>query len=170
MRKFAVVFVAGLVLAALFWAASRPAPPVRRGLPAIGFIDAQGRTLTLADFAGKVVVLSFWASWCLPCRTEMPAFDRLQQKFGDRGLAIVAVSIDFRGLAAVDAFYEQTAINALPRYLDPSREAAKQLGFAGVPSALIVDRRGREAARIEGSINWESARIATLLNRLLDER
>jgi thiol-disulfide isomerase/thioredoxin len=159
--------VVTLGVAGALW--GRPAAPGRRALPEVAFFDAQGRETKPADFSGKVVVLDFWASWCLPCRQEMPAFDRMQQKFGPRGLVIVAVSIDQRGLPAVDAFYADIGLTHLGRYIDPTREAARKIGFMGIPSAVVIDRHGREAARIEGPINWESGRIANLLSRLLDE-
>jgi thiol-disulfide isomerase/thioredoxin len=158
------------VVLLLAFFASQPAQAAEsRFAPVIAFVDAEGREKSLADYSGKVLIVDFWASWCVPCRAEMPAFDRLQQKFSARGLQIVPIAVDARGLPAVEAFYRDSGVANLPIYLDPSREAAKKIGFAGIPSALIVDRRGREAARIEGPINWESSRITALLERLLNE-
>ena len=151
-------------------AAPFPAQAAEPMAPVIAFADSQGAPKTLADFSGRVLIVDFWATWCVPCRQEMPAFERLQQKLGARGLFVVPIAIDARGLPAVEAFYRDNGVANLPIYLDTSREAAKKIGFAGIPSALIVDRRGREAARIEGPINWESSRIIALLERLLDEK
>lgn len=166
-RRLAFLAAIGL-LGALGSVAIGAAEPTRPQAPKIVFFDAKGQKTGLDAFAGKVVVLSFWASWCLPCRDEMPSFDRMQQRLDDRGLRIVPVSIDARGLEAVDGFYAERAIAHLPRFTDPSREAAKALGFIGIPSALILDRQGGVAARIEGPINWDSARIASLIDKLLD--
>jgi thiol-disulfide isomerase/thioredoxin len=144
--------------------------PKRDAAPRIEFQDAQGRPTTIGAFAGKVVLLDFWASWCLPCQREMPLFDHLQEKLGSRGFVVVPVSIDAHGLEAVSGFYAGQNIRRLEKFTDPSREAAKRLGFVGIPSALILDRQGRIAARIEGPINWESSRIAALFDRLLSEK
>jgi thiol-disulfide isomerase/thioredoxin len=147
-----------------------PVTPLdRRDLAPFEFTDAAGHTLTLDAFAGKVVLLDFWATWCKPCRDEFPVFDRLQAQLGPKGLVVVPVSIDLKGMAAVDAFYAETGVTRLAKYSDSSREAAKAAGFAGLPSALLIDRHGREAARIEGAADWESDRIAAILSRLLKE-
>lgn len=160
-----------LALGAAFWLFSPAASSQEReAAPKIEFRDAQGRPTTIAAFAGKVVLLDFWASWCLPCQREMPLFDRLQEKLGSRGFVVVPVSIDVRGLEAVSRFYAEQNISRLEKFTDPSREAAKRLGFVGIPSALILDRQGRIATRIEGPINWESSRITALFDRLLAEK
>ncbi len=172
-----------LALGAAFWLFNPPASSQKqsqkssqelsqaRDAPSpIEFRDAQGRATTIGAFAGKVVLLDFWASWCLPCQREMPIFDRLQDKLESRGFAVVPVSIDARGLAAVSGFYADQNIRHLAKYADPSRDAAKRLGFVGIPSALILDRHGRIAARVEGPINWESSRITALFDRLLGEK
>ncbi len=160
-----------LALGAAAWLFIPPASSQQRDAPPkIEFQDAQGRATTIGAFAGKVVLLDFWASWCLPCQKEMPLFDRLQEKLESRGFAVVPVSIDARGLEAVSGFYADQSIRHLAKFTDPSREAAKRLGFVGIPSALILDRHGRIAARVEGQINWESGRITALLDRLLSEK
>lgn len=142
----------------------------REPAPNIEFQDAQGRATTIGAFAGKVVLLDFWASWCLPCQREMPLFDHLQEKLGSRGFLVVPVSIDAHGMEAVSRFYADQHISHLEKFIDPSRGAAKRLGFVGIPSALILDRQGRIATRIEGPINWESSRITALFDRLLAEK
>lgn len=142
----------------------------RRALPPFHFTGADGRIFTVSDFAGKVVLLDFWATWCQPCRGELPIFDRLQECLGPQGLIVVPVAVDLKGLPAVDDFYAATGVEHLGKYLDPSREAPRAVGFNGLPSALLIDRRGRVAARVEGVANWESGRLAKLMSRLLEER
>ncbi len=160
-----------LALGAAFWLFSPSASSEQRdAAPKIEFQDAQGRPTTVRAFTGKVVLLDFWASWCLPCQREMPLFDHLQDKLGSRGFVVVPVSIDSRGLEAVSGFYADQKISHLEKFTDPSRGAAKRLGFVGIPSALILDRQGKIAARIEGPINWESGRITALFDRLLSEK
>jgi thiol-disulfide isomerase/thioredoxin len=143
--------------------------PERRSLPPFEFTDSAGRALTIEAFAGQVVLLDFWATWCKPCRDEFPVFDRLQARLASKGLVVVPVSIDLKGMPAVDAFYAETGVIHLAKYSDPSRDAARAAGFAGLPSALLIDRHGREAARVEGAADWESGRVAEILSRLLDE-
>jgi thiol-disulfide isomerase/thioredoxin len=170
MTRALVAGLSILALGAAFWLPTPPASSQQRDAPPrIEFQDAQGRPTTIAAFAGKVVLLDFWASWCAPCQREMPIFDHLQEKLESRGFAVVPVSIDARGLDAVTGFYAAQNIRHLGKYTDSSRQAAKRLGFVGIPSALILDRSGRIAARIEGPINWESSRITGLFDRLLSE-
>jgi thiol-disulfide isomerase/thioredoxin len=141
----------------------------RKQVAPIAFADEKGRTVSLAEFRGKVVILDFWATWCGPCQKEFPAFDRLQAKLGKRGLAVVPVSIDLKGLPAVDAFYAKLNILYLSKYIDDTRESAKALGLKGLPSTLVLDREGREVTRVEGPADWESKEVIALLNRLLGE-
>ena len=144
------------------WVAAEPRP-----VPAFTFTDQDGKTLTLADFKGKVVVLDVWATWCTPCRAEFPRFDRLQAALAEKGLAVVPVSVDLGGRKPVDKFYDDLGVKALSKYLDPSNESAKALGLRGLPTTLIIDREGREIARIEGEAPWDSsetiARFETML-------
>ncbi|MGO9985474.1 MAG: TlpA family protein disulfide reductase [Rhodomicrobium sp.] len=156
-------------LAGIYGFNRRDAASSRRPLPYITFADDKGHLVSPDEFRGKVVLLDFWATWCGPCREEFPAFDRLQAKLGGRGLAVVPVSVDLKGLPAVDAFYAKLQIEHLPKYVDDTRESAKALGLHGLPSTLVLDRQGREVTRVEGPAAWESAPVTALLTRLLDE-
>ena len=115
-----------------------------RPLPELRFADAGGRKLTLADFRGRLVLLNLWATWCVPCRKEMPALDRLQARLGGSGFEVVALSIDRKGLSAVQPFYQELVLKALRIYVDQSGEAADKLGAPNIPTTLLVDRNGRE--------------------------
>ena len=144
------------------WAAAAPKP-----VPAFTFTDQDGKTLSLADFKGKVVVLDVWATWCTPCRAEFPRFDRLQAALGEKGLAVVPVSVDLGGRKPVDKFYDDLGVKALSKYLDPSNESAKALGLRGLPTTLIIDREGREIARIEGEAPWDSSETIARFEAML---
>ena len=102
----------------------RPAPELR-------FIDGAGQQRTLADSRGKTVLLNLWATWCVPCRTEMPALDRLQVRLGGPDFEVVALSIDRMGLPAVQAFYAELGLKALTIYVDETGRAANQLSASG---------------------------------------
>lgn len=152
-------------------AASLPSLHAPQPLPApLAFSDADGKTVDIDTFRGKVVVLDYWATWCAPCKAEFPALDRLQGRFAGQGLQVVPVSIDRGGRAAVDRFYGETKIANLPEYLDPTSTNAGPLGLRGVPTTLILDRQGREVARVEGSVAWDSPEASRFFEQLLDNK
>jgi thiol-disulfide isomerase/thioredoxin len=138
-----------------------------RELPTLHFANGDDGALTLADFYGKVVLLNIWATWCIPCRKEMPALDRLQAKLGGEGFEVVALSIDQGGARAVRAFYEQIGIRRLGIYVDTSGYVARTLNLIGVPTTLLVDRDGRELARAIGPAKWDSPDLVSLIKRVI---
>jgi len=123
---------------------------------AINFDDAQGRSRNLADFKGKVVLLNIWATWCGPCRKEMPALDRLQAALGGPEFEVVALSIDRGGTDAVRKFFADIGIRTLAMYLDSSGQALRTLSALGLPTTLLIDREGREIGRLIGPAEWDS--------------
>jgi len=127
-----------------------------RPVPNIAFEDGAGRKLTLADFRGKVVLLNVWATWCPPCRREMPALDRLQQQLGGPAFEVVALSIDSAGLPAVKEFYLETGVSKLGVYIDKSMQSTSTLGATGLPTTLLIDAQGREIGRKLGPAEWDS--------------
>ncbi len=126
-----------------------------RALRTIAFEDGQGRKRALSDFRGRVVLLNVWATWCVPCREEMPALDRLQQNFGGPGFEVLALAIDAGGAAAVKRFYEEIGIRALAVYVDRTMRASGDLAVVGVPTTLLIDRDGREIGRRTGPAPWD---------------
>ena len=136
-------------------------------LPELRFQDAAGKSLGLSDFRGKVVVLNLWATWCIPCRAEMPTLDRLQAQLGGPRFEVLALSIDRGGRKAVDPFFRQVGITHLTRNLDPGGEAASRLGVLGLPTTLLIDPKGRELGRLIGPAEWDSAEMTAFLRRLV---
>ncbi|MEX1073787.1 MAG: TlpA disulfide reductase family protein [Burkholderiales bacterium] len=126
-----------------------------RPLPEIAFADGAGKPKTLADFRGKIVLLNVWATWCPPCREEMPSLDRLQKALGGPRFEVVALSIDAEGAPAVQRFYKEIGIASLAIYVDPAMRAAGQLGTLGVPTTLLIDAQGRELGRHAGPAQWD---------------
>ena len=171
MRAAAAVLLACAIAAgvALLAPRSGEAEGERKAPPPILFADETGARVDLSAFRGKVVLLNFWASWCRPCRDEMPSLDRLQARLGPRGLVVAPVAIDLKGLPAVDAFYREFAIAHLPKYVDDTRESARAVGLAGVPGTLILDRQGREVFRVEGPLDWDGLAVGMRLDSLLKE-
>ncbi|QRM35258.1 TlpA disulfide reductase family protein [Microvirga sp. VF16] len=152
-----MAFVAGLV--------STPVPanelPERlqlyakpRPVPAITFKGPQGEDLTLASFRGKFVVLNIWATWCVPCRKEMPTLDRLQGLFNNDDVAVVALSLDRQGREVVDKFFRDIGVEHLVPYVDSSGQALRDLGLVGLPGTLLIDRDGLEIGRLLGEADW----------------
>lgn len=137
-------------------AASRP-------VPQLTFLGPTERSYTLADFRGKVVLLNIWATWCAPCREEMPALDRLQQALGGPDFEVVALSIDKDGMAAVRRFYDEIGVHALAPYVDPSMRAASALRIVGVPTTLLLDLQGGERWRKTGPEKWDAPEIVAAL-------
>ncbi len=140
-------------------------PP--RPLPELRFVDGEGRPLTLADFRGKVILLNIWATWCIPCLREMPTLDRLQAKLGGPDFEVVVLSIDIGGVAVVKKFYRALKLKALGIYVDKTTRARVALGIAGIPTTLLIDRRGREIGRYAGPAEWDDTPAIEFIRRYL---
>lgn len=123
-------------------------------VPEIHFAAADGAARTLADYAGHGVVLNLWATWCPPCVAEMPALDRLARALRAERVAVLALSSDRGGAAVVERFYKERGIRDLAVLLDPRGEASRALGARGLPTTLVIDRKGRERVRVEGPADW----------------
>jgi len=130
---------------------------------AIQFEDAEGRPRKLTDFRGKIVLLNIWATWCVPCRKEMPALDRLQATIGDGEFKIVPLSIDRGGMDVVRKFYAEVGLQKLGMYRDTSGSAARELGAVGIPTTLLIDRDGQEIGRLIGPAEWDSSEMVEFI-------
>ncbi len=129
-------------------------------LPALAFRDANGAEKSLADFKGRTVLLNLWATWCVPCRKEMPALAALQQKLGGPNFQVVAVNIDTRDPDKPKAWLQQTGVTGLAYYADASArvfQELKAIGKAvGMPTSLLIDSSGCEIAYLAGPAEWGS--------------
>ncbi len=142
----------------------RPEPT---DLPDVEFNNAEGRKLSLSDFKGKVVLLNLWATWCAPCRKEMPALDRLQKKLGGDRFEVVALSLDRGGVKASQKFLENIGVESLALYVDASGRASKPLRVIGMPTTLLIDANGRELGRLVGEAEWDSPEAVQLIEEAL---
>jgi thiol-disulfide isomerase/thioredoxin len=126
----------------------------------ISFKGADGKKLTLADFKGRNVLLNLWATWCVPCRAEMPALDRLQAKLGGPDFEVVAVNIDTSRLDRPKAFLNDAGVKTLGFYADPTADSFEALRVAGkalgLPTSLLIGPDGCELAVMAGPAQWDS--------------
>jgi thiol-disulfide isomerase/thioredoxin len=129
-------------------------------VPHLAFKDAQGRALTLAEWHGHTVLFNLWATWCVPCRREMPELDKLQAELGGPSFQVVAVNIDTRDPEKPLAFLKQVGVTHLAYYADESAQVFETLKTAGkafgMPTTLIVDPKGCEIGDMAGPAEWSS--------------
>ena len=138
-----------------------------RPLPELSFVDGGGKEVRLSDLNGKVILLNIWATWCPPCREEMPALDRLEARLGGATFRVVPLSIDSGGPATVASFYQAAALESLSIYLDATQAAMSELSIVGVPTTLLLDQQGREVARVTGPAEWDEPELLNVIEELL---
>ncbi|SFH29140.1 Thiol-disulfide isomerase or thioredoxin [Palleronia marisminoris] len=152
-------FLTGAAALAATPATARPLMPLYntpRRLLSPPFVDGGGRELTLEDFRGRVVLLNIWATWCPPCREEMPTLDRLQAQLGGDDFHVLPLSIDRAGLDPVRRFYGEIGIRHLDMYLAEELRAMLAFGAVGLPTTILINRKGQEIARLVGPAEWDS--------------
>ncbi len=132
-------------------------------LPDIAFIDGTGKERSLRDWRGKVVLLNLWATWCVPCRKEMPGLDRLQAELGSDKFEVVAVSADKTGIEGARKFLAQVKSQKLGVYADPGVRITSTLKAIGMPATILIDREGREIGRLVGPAEWDSPEAKALI-------
>lgn len=137
-----------------------------RALPPFTWRDADGRSHAIAELAGRGVVLNFWATWCAPCVAELPSLAAFARAAAADGVAVLALSLDRGGAATVARYFAAHGIGGLAVLLDPMGAAADALGTRGVPTTLVIDREGRERARLEGGTDWNTPAALAAVRRL----
>jgi peroxiredoxin len=166
---FAWVAAAVAVGAAFAVVFGRGAPaPVGRGTPAPDFALerlADGATVRLSELRGRVVLVSFWATWCAPCEEEMPALERLYRELRAEGFELLAVSVDTDREAVVE--FQQRLGISFPILLDPEQRVAREWQTFRFPESLLVDRDGRVVERYVGAKEWDAAAYLERIRRLL---
>jgi thiol-disulfide isomerase/thioredoxin len=140
-------------------------PPVMA--PDIAFVDAGGKTHHLSEFRGHGMVINLWATWCAPCIAEMPSLAALSKTLAPADIAVLPLSSDHGGAAAVEAFFHTHGISGLPVLLDPQGAAARVFGVDGIPTSVIIDRSGREQARLSGAADWSTPAAVAAVRRLV---
>jgi peroxiredoxin len=130
--------------------------------------NLHGSSVRLADFRGQVVLVNFWATWCYPCRTEMPSMEAAYQEYKQRGFTILAISSDVHGSAAVTPFVQASSLT-FPVLLDPQNTVGTHLQVRGIPMSYLLDKQGRIVGMELGAKNWHSTTMRQLIEQLLEE-
>ncbi len=136
-------------------------------LPEAVFLDASDAEHPLADYHGKWVVLNFWATWCAPCRKEMPSLDRLQAAMPE--IAVLPVATGRNSVEGIQRFYEEAAVASLPILRDPKSDLARNIGVMALPVTIILNPEGQEVARLIGDAEWDSENAKAVLKALMAE-
>lgn len=143
---------------------SKPAPELQ-------FTDGDGKTRTLVEFKGKVVLLNIWATWCAACRKEMPTLDRLQATLGGPDFEVVPLSIDNKGMEAVVKFYAEIGIQHLGRYVAPSStDVMGKLAVFGIPATYLISKQGQILAHKDGPAEWDTPDMINFLSDFIHQQ
>ncbi|WP_435166334.1 TlpA family protein disulfide reductase [Candidatus Pelagibacter bacterium nBUS_28] len=118
------------------------------------FLDKNDKKINIKEFNGNLLILNFWATWCEPCKEEMPSLDRLQVNQNLSNLKIFAINISQESKKKVDSFFEDLNIKNFDPYFDAPTTLAKTFSLRGVPTSILIDKDGKEFARIMGSIDF----------------
>ena len=135
-------------------------------LPEIGVVDEAEAPHALADYKGQWVLLNFWATWCAPCRAEMPTLQALDTAMGD-DFSVITVATGRNSVEAIDKFFAEAGITTLPKLRDPKSELARNMGVLGLPLTVILNPAGQEVARLIGDADWNSPDAKAMLTALM---
>jgi peroxiredoxin len=127
--------------------------------------DLSGRDVQLSSLKGKVVLVNFWATWCPPCREEVPSMVRLNQAMQGKPFQMLAVSIDEGGKPAIESFFQKTGVT-LPALLDSDGKVAKRYGTTGVPETFVIDTKGVILKKVIGAMDWSAPEVLSALDEI----
>jgi len=174
-----IIFAAGAGMLAATALPRKPnaetLPPLSEGLSLVSppqdppdgvFAAADGSVHRLSDFKGRGMVVNLWATWCAPCVAEMPSLEALSKALAPHDIAVLPLSSDFGGAGAVQTWYEQHGITALPVLLDPKGALARAFKARGIPTTIIIEAAGKEVARLEGAADWGAPAAQALIGKL----
>lgn len=133
------------------------------------FVTFDGAPLSLSQYKGKWVLLNFWATWCAPCRKEMPMLSELQTEFGGDSFEVVTVASGRNPPPAMKSFFEEIGVDNLPLHRDPKSALAREMGVLGLPITVILNPDGAEVARMQGDADWASESAKNVLRAILDQ-
>ena len=135
---------------------------------ATAFQTIDGAPADLSDYAGDVVVLNFWATWCAPCKAEMPSLQRLADATAGQGVAVVTMAFGRHNPAAMARFWDEVGATTLPLHRDPTTDLARALGVRGLPHTVVLDPRGMVVAQLTGEAEWDAPEMLAVLRELAE--
>ena len=131
------------------------------------FTDPEGGEFRLSDFGGKHVVVNFWATWCAPCRKEMPMLSELQTEFGGDDFEVITIATGRNSVPGIRKFFDEVGVDNLPLYLDPKSKLARDMDVLGLPITVILNPAGHEIARMRGDAEWNSDSAKSVIRALI---
>lgn len=143
-----------------------PTEPVKP-VPDIAFTDRDGNEKQLSDWEGQVLLVNFWATWCVPCREEMPALDNLQAALGGDDFAVLTIASGRNAIEGIDKFFAENGIEGLPVLRDERQALSRKMGVLGLPVSVLIDREGNEIARVIGDLEWDSDVAKDLISQMI---
>lgn len=132
------------------------------------FVGEDGQPMTLGAFKGQYTVLNFWATWCAPCRKEMPTLEALDKAFEGKGLDVVTIATGRNPAPAIDKFFTEIGVENLTKHLDPKQALARDMAVLGLPVTVVLDRDAREIARLTGDADWDAPEAIAILTALVE--
>ena len=136
-----------------------------KSISSIIFEDFLGNKISLEDYRGKLVIINFWATWCTPCKKEMPSLDRLYQSNDFKNLKVFAVNMEQPNKKKTKKFFENLKIRKLEIFFDYDLDFLKEFKLRGVPTTVLVNKEGKEFARIIGEVNFEDKKFVKWLSK-----
>ncbi len=133
----------------------------------VPFLSQDGDEMTLADLNGQYTLLNFWATWCAPCRKEMPALSALQTELGGEDFQVVTVATGRNPRPAMEKFFAEIGVDNLPLHTDARQSFSRAMGVLGLPVTLIIDPDGNEIARLQGDADWHSDSAVAIIQALI---
>lgn len=143
------------------------APETPTPAPDIHFVDTAGTEHSLGSYRGKVTAVHFWATWCVPCRSELPQVEALASTLNGPAFEVLPISVDREGIEVVTAFYNEQGITKLPAYLDRGLKAFRAFRLSGVPATIFIDAEGNEIARVLGDRDWARPEVLDVVRKLI---
>ena len=132
-------------------------------LDEINFYDIENNQFFLENFKGKVLLINLWATWCLPCKIEMPALDRLQGSIGDNNFEVIAIAVEKTDIFKIQEFYQDIGLKNLKIYHDNSTKSGLYSKAKGLPLTLLLDHKGNEVGRRDGPWEWDDNEVIEII-------
>jgi len=167
MIKRVICFIVAGMIMTLSACTKSPAVKENAPSPEISIMAvSDGSPLKLSELKGKVVLLNFWATWCPPCREEIPSMMKLVRAMDGKPFQMVAISLDEGGKPVIESFFKESGFT-LPTYLDPDGKASKAYSITGVPESFVINKQGVVVKKIIGAIAWDSPEVFSFLEGLM---